>query len=199
MMPLLLSPSRKPRHAAIRCRVVVRMLIALLVAVALPAQAISASVERVWNAAHYHLEGPGRPDARAASAVTFPAPQAEIKEHYPLQLARDIAAGVQPASAAQKVEDAPRSARLDAHAQAHGAGIAHHHDADTRGVIYVADAGEQPISATERTGKHDHDGFSPAVPAVRALAARFQDSDPALMNSTPRMSHVFAPGERPPR
>ncbi len=194
-MPLLATPRRKSDHSLCAN---LRMLIALLVAVALPAQAISASVERAWNATHYHLEYADRGDVTIVRGDAV-ATRQNADGHYPLQRARDMALSQQRMPATRASQAAQQSEVHHTHADAHRAGIAHHHDADVPDVVYVVDGSEQPTSAAERAGKHDHDGFSPAIPSLRALDAQFHDHAPVLIASIPQLSHVSTPGDRPPR
>jgi len=172
------------------------MLVALLIVVALPAQAISASVERVWNAAHIHLDG-GAADALPPSTQVAPALQPTVAGHFPMQRIQDIAQG------RIRVEvDSPGDAeasRLDGHAEEHRAGTPHHHDNEAPGVVYVADDGGAPPAAPERTGKHDHDGFSPALAVTRTELAPRPDHALLAVAPTLRVSHSSGPGERPPR
>jgi len=174
----------------------VRMVVALLIVVALPAQAISASVERVWNAAHIHLDGAAAdilpPGTQVASAL-----QPTAAGHFPMQRIQDIAQG-RIRGEVQSPDDAEAS-RLDGHAEEHRAGTPHHHDNDAPGVVYVADDGSVPPVAPERAGKHDHDGFSPALAVIPAELASRPVHALLAVAPTLRVSHSSGPGERPPR
>jgi len=172
-----------------------RILVCLIIAVALPAQAVSASVERAWNAAHIHVNGDGQESLLTAEAA--PALPPHASEHFPMQRLRDIAAGRMGVDVGSTQE--AEALHLLAHAQEHSAGTPHHHDADAPDVAYVSDEGSAAPAAAERTGKHNHDGFSPAI----AFAANRLPLPPnqAVQStlSTLHVSHISGPGERPPR
>lgn len=192
-------------HQAVDGRVAraVRMLLALLLAIALPAQAISASVERVWNAAHYHRDDSGK-RATVVANIALETRYVAVAEHYPLQRARAMASGGVSMPMSNDVHSPTQAAALDvptldAHAMAHRSGIAHHHDADTLDVVYVADADEQPMSAAERSGKHDHDGFSPANLVGNFSITPHHRRVLLTVAAQVCVNHLCEPGERPPR
>lgn len=184
--------------AAHRVGAAFRLFVSLLIVVALPAQAISASVERVWNAAHYHLAATGSMETQTASTDADSSREA-VTEHYPLQRVLDIAHGRHPAQVALRHDNNPQASRLDAHAEAHRSATPHHHNSDVRDVVYVADQGDAPTSAAQRTGKHDHDGFSPAVLVTLTLFAPLYGRSSLAITSSPCASRSCVPGERPPR
>ncbi len=175
---------------------VLRILVCLMIVVALPAQAISASAERVWNAAHIHVNDAGADDLPPVTQAA-PALPPQAAEHFPMQRLRDIAEG----RVAVEIGSNPEAeaSHLLAHAQEHRAGMPHHHDNDAQDVVYVADDGGGQPAALERTAKHNHDGFTPALTVTRTeLVLR---TDHALMAVAPTLdvSHFSGPGERPPR
>ena len=173
-----------------------RILVCLVIAVALPAQAVSASVERVWNATHIHVNRAGDnifPNAtQAASALLL-----QAAEHFPMRRLRNIAEGRIPVQGESIPDD--EASHLLAHAQEHRAGTPHHHDNDAKGVVYVAeDGGTQPV-APERTAKHNHDGFTPALTVSRSELASRPDHVLLAVTTTLNLSHISGPGDRPPR
>ncbi|MEO6365584.1 MAG: hypothetical protein ABIO38_05995 [Luteimonas sp.] len=170
------------------------MFVALLIAVALPAQALSAAAERVWNAPHIHLDGGGGAMTLRDAAVSPPRVAAG---HYPLQRILDIAQG-RISVDTQSLGEAEEQ-RLDAHAESHRSGRPHHHAIDASGVVYAGDDGDDPAAPPERTGKHDHDGFSPAFAATRMALPVPPHDALAVVTPAVRVSHASGPGERPPR
>ena len=96
-----------------------RILVCLVIVVALPAQAVSASVERVWNAAHIHVNRAG--DDSLLNATRAPAAlPLQGAEHFPMQRLRDIAEGRIPVEGESVPDD--EASYLLAHAQEHRAG-----------------------------------------------------------------------------
>lgn len=196
-MPLSCTPSLTIKTVSVKGMAhAMRMAVALLIAVALPAQAISASVERVWNAAHIHLDGAAAGTLPPGTHVA-PAALPAAAGHFPMQRIQDIAQG------RIRIEvGSPGNAdasRLDAHAEEHRAGTPHHHDNDAPGVVYVSDDGGAPPAAPERTGRHDHDGFSPALAVTRTELPPWPRHALLAVAPTLRVSHSSGPGERPPR
>jgi len=176
--------------------VALRILVCLVIVVALPAQAVSASVERAWNAAHIHVNRAGN-DILPNPTQAAPALPLQAAEHFPMQRLRNIAEGRIPVEG-ESIPDAEAS-HLLAHAQEHRAGTPHHHDNDAKGVVYVAeDGGAQPV-APELTAKHNHDGFTPALTVTRTELALRPDHALLAVNTTLNLSHISGPGERPPR
>jgi len=173
-----------------------RILVCLVIVVALPAQAVSASVERVWNAAHIHVNRAG--DDSLLNATRAPAAlPLQAAEHFPMQRLRDIAEGRIPVEGESVPDD--EASYLLAHAQEHRAGTPHHHDNDAQGVVYAAeDGGAQPV-APERTAKHNHDGFTPALTVTPTELAPRLDHALLAVAATLNLSHFSGPGERPPR
>lgn len=173
-----------------------RILVCLMIVVALPAQAVSASVERLWNAAHVHVSRPGddiQPNARQ-SVPAFPL---QAAEHFPMQRLRDIAEGRHPGRSEFVADE--EVVHLLAHTQQHHAGTPHHHDSDTQDVVYVAEDGGAQPATPQRSGTHDHDGFTPALTANRTDL----DSRPGHIvlevATTLSVSHSSDPGDRPPQ
>ena len=196
-MPSGSTPSHNIKsRPAQRIAAALRMAVAVLIVVALPAQAISASVERVWNAAHIHLDGAAAGTLPPGTHVA-PAALPAAAGHFPMQRIQDIAQG------RIRIEvESPGTAgasRLDTHAEAHRADTPHHHDNGAPGVVYVADDGGAPPAAPERTGKHDHDGFSPALAVTRTELPPRPRHALLAVAPTLRVSHSSGPGERPPR
>lgn len=196
-MPLSSTPSRAIKSVSVKGMAnAMRMMVALLIAVALPAQAISASVERVWNSAHIHLDGAAA-DNLPPDTLVAPALLPAVPGHFPMERIQGIAQG------RIRIEvQSPGTAgasRLDAHAEEHRAGTPHHHDNGAPGVVYVTDDGGAPPAAPERTGKHDHDGFSPALAVTRTELPPRPHHALLAVASTLRVSHSSGPGKRPPR
>ncbi len=175
-----------------------RIVVCLMIAVALPAQAVSASAERLWNAPHSHANGAtdGAPNSATQAAVSQ---VRHVNEHFPMQRLRDIAEGRIPGEESARARANAEMTQLQAHAQQHHAGTPHHHDKNVRDVVYVADDGGDAPAVPERTGTHAHDGFTPAMTGTRVQPV-FRPVHAAMALATAsRMSHRSGPGERPPR
>jgi len=173
-----------------------RIFVCLVIVVALPAQAVSASVERAWNASHIHVNGAGD-DALMPATQATPAPPSEASEHFPMQRLRDIAEGRIPGQAESVA--AAEVTHLLAHAQRHHAGTPHHHDNETQDVVYLAEDGGAQPAAPQRSGTHDHDGFTPALTDTRPELVPRPDHTLLAVAPTLNVSHFSGPGERPPR
>ncbi len=197
-MPPTSTPSRTIKSLPVQGMAnAMRMVLALLIAIALPAQALSSSVERVWNAAHYHLGGTVADVMRTTAGEDAGAIQRAAAQHYPMQRIQDIAQGRTRTDPGDNGN--ADASRLDAHAEAHRADTPHHHDNGAPGVVYITDDGGAPPAAPERTGKHDHDGFSPGLAVTRTQLPPRPRLALVAVAPTLRASHSSGPGERPPR